>query len=98
MAKTRAFLPDFGVFRQISSQFCEMHEVLARLQRFGLETGKSDGRLLGRDNCASRYWTQEKGNLKKKSRIMAGRKVGCTKDYVLVLEADNLLFMYIIYV
>ena len=26
---------------------------------------------------------------KKKSRIMAGRKEGCTKDYVLVLEAEN---------
>ena len=29
---------------------------------------------------------------------MAGRKVGCTKDYLLVLKADNLLFMYVIYV
>ena len=30
-----------------------------------------------------------KRKVDKKSRIVAGRKEGCTKDYVLVLEADN---------
>ena len=30
-----------------------------------------------------------KKNLIKKNRIMVGSKEGCSKDYVLVLEADN---------
>ena len=44
LAKNRAFLPAFGVFRKVPLQFCEIHVVSASLQRFGFETGKSDRR------------------------------------------------------
>ena len=54
MAKTRAFLPNFCVFRQISLQFCKIHVVSASLQRFGLETGKCN---VFRTDANSKEWS-----------------------------------------
>ena len=95
MAKTRAFLPEFGIFRYISVQFCEIHVVSANLQRFGLETGKVMITVqavikISPAKTINQLQTRKRKLDKKKIYIiMTGRKEGCTKDYALVLEADN---------